>query len=192
MVTVRDAFGNPVSGATVGLSASGTGNALTQPVGPTDASGVAGGVFVADRAGHSVWRLGPGAGEQRRVAGTGSIAKHSIEHSGDATDTPLRSPWGLLRTDDGLLVSMAGSHQLFSLDLGDDRRFSHGSGSLVLVAGTGAEELRDAVLLRLDRRRHERDGVREELRRDEPDEGRAAVEERLRIPCSQLENRPGV
>ncbi|HEY6059917.1 MAG TPA: Ig-like domain-containing protein, partial [Gemmatimonadales bacterium] len=43
VVTVRDAFGNPVGGATVGLSASGTGNVLTQPAGPTDASGVAGG-----------------------------------------------------------------------------------------------------------------------------------------------------
>jgi hypothetical protein len=44
-VTARDASGNPVSGATVVLSASGTGNTLTQPVGPTDASGVATGTL---------------------------------------------------------------------------------------------------------------------------------------------------
>lgn len=44
-VTARDAFDNPVIGATVVLTASGTGNALTQPVNPTDAGGVATGAF---------------------------------------------------------------------------------------------------------------------------------------------------
>ena len=39
-VTVKDAFGNPVSGSSVVLAASGTGNTLTQPAGPTNASGV--------------------------------------------------------------------------------------------------------------------------------------------------------
>jgi hypothetical protein len=40
-VVVRDANGNPVEGQTVALAASGTGNTLVQPAGPTDASGVA-------------------------------------------------------------------------------------------------------------------------------------------------------
>ncbi len=40
-VTARDANGNPVSGATVVLAATGSGNGLTQPAAPTDASGVA-------------------------------------------------------------------------------------------------------------------------------------------------------
>jgi len=44
-VTVRDAFSNPISGAAVNLAASGGGNALTQPAGPTDASGVATGAL---------------------------------------------------------------------------------------------------------------------------------------------------
>jgi adhesin/invasin len=39
-VTVKDAFGNLVIGSSVVLAASGAGNTLTQPVGPTDASGV--------------------------------------------------------------------------------------------------------------------------------------------------------
>ena len=42
-VTARDTFGNPVPGVTVALAASGAGNALTQPAGPTDAAGVASG-----------------------------------------------------------------------------------------------------------------------------------------------------
>ena len=40
-VTAKDGFGNPISGATVVLAATGSGNALTQPAGPTNASGVA-------------------------------------------------------------------------------------------------------------------------------------------------------
>jgi hypothetical protein len=40
-VTVTDEFANPVSGATVVLAATGSGNTLTQPSGPTDGNGVA-------------------------------------------------------------------------------------------------------------------------------------------------------
>jgi hypothetical protein len=40
-VTARDALGNPISGATVVLSATGSGNTLTQPAATTNASGVA-------------------------------------------------------------------------------------------------------------------------------------------------------
>lgn len=39
-VTVKDTFGNPVGGSTVLLAATGTGNTLTQPSGPTNANGV--------------------------------------------------------------------------------------------------------------------------------------------------------
>src|SRR5512143_3615594 len=44
-VTARDAFANPVGGATVVLSATGTGNTLTQPAGATSATGVATGAL---------------------------------------------------------------------------------------------------------------------------------------------------
>ena len=44
-VTAKDASGTPVSGATVVLAATGTGNTVTQPVGPTDGSGVATGTL---------------------------------------------------------------------------------------------------------------------------------------------------
>ncbi len=44
-VTAKDASGNPISGATVVLSATGTGNTVTQPAGPTDANGVATGTL---------------------------------------------------------------------------------------------------------------------------------------------------
>jgi hypothetical protein len=44
-VTAKDASGNPISGATVALAATGSGNALTQPSGTTNASGLATGTL---------------------------------------------------------------------------------------------------------------------------------------------------
>jgi hypothetical protein len=44
-VTVKDAFGNPVSGSTVTLAATGSGNTLTQPSGPSGGNGVATGAI---------------------------------------------------------------------------------------------------------------------------------------------------
>src|SRR3989441_5001649 len=44
-VTARDASGNLISGATVVLAATGSGNTLTQPAGPTNGSGVATGTL---------------------------------------------------------------------------------------------------------------------------------------------------
>src|SRR5213075_2325763 len=44
-VTAKDTNGNPISGATVVLAATGSGNTLTQPSGSTNASGVATGTL---------------------------------------------------------------------------------------------------------------------------------------------------
>ena len=53
-VTALDALGDPVPGATVVLSATGTGFTLTQPGGPTDANGVATGSISATATGPKV------------------------------------------------------------------------------------------------------------------------------------------
>jgi galactose oxidase-like protein/invasin-like protein/Big-like domain-containing protein len=50
-VTAKDANGNAISGATVVLAATGTGNTLTQPAATTDANGVATGSLVSTVAG---------------------------------------------------------------------------------------------------------------------------------------------
>ncbi|MGH7613548.1 MAG: beta strand repeat-containing protein, partial [Gemmatimonadales bacterium] len=49
-VTAKDAIGNPIQGAAVVLAATGSGNALTQPVGTTNASGVATGTLASTMA----------------------------------------------------------------------------------------------------------------------------------------------
>src|SRR5205807_6259690 len=51
IVTARDQFGNAIQGATVVITATGGGNAVTQPVGTTDASGVATGTLSSTAAG---------------------------------------------------------------------------------------------------------------------------------------------
>lgn len=112
---------------------------LVEPQGiaiaPSDGSSPRGDVFVADRGGHTIWRLITGTGETERVAGTGRISAYPLPAEGVALATDLRSPWGLLATPKGLLVTMAGSHQLYSVDLEQ--------GALELVAGSGAEDVRE-------------------------------------------------
>lgn len=98
---------------------------------------LAGNLYVADRAGHSVWRLDgatPDSGSRVRVAGTGRIGVRALR-DGQASTMDLRSPWGLAAFGSDLVVSMAGSHQLWKLD---PRR-----GSMSHLAGTGAEALVD-------------------------------------------------
>jgi parallel beta-helix repeat protein len=50
-VTLRDGNGNPVAGQVVELAATGSGNVLMQPAGPTDAAGVAVGTLASTAAG---------------------------------------------------------------------------------------------------------------------------------------------
>jgi len=50
VLTARDAFGNPVSGAAVVFAATGLGNSLVQPAGTTGADGIAGGSLASTKA----------------------------------------------------------------------------------------------------------------------------------------------
>ena len=101
---------------------------------PRGLAALDGRVYVADRAGHSIWRLGEGRLE--RVAGTGRLGSGSI-HAGPALAVDLRSPWGLAEHEGRLAVSMAGVHQIFELD--------PAQATLTLLAGSGAEDIRDAA-----------------------------------------------
>jgi len=53
-VTARDALGNPLSGVTVVIGATGSGNSIVQPTGPTDAQGVATATFSSTSPGDHV------------------------------------------------------------------------------------------------------------------------------------------
>jgi hypothetical protein len=95
-----------------------------------------GDIFVADRAGQAVWRLGTGD-DRERVAGTGELGER-MPAAGSGPHVALRSPWGLAEQDRGLLISMAGSHQLWRLDTA--------TLELRAWAGTGAEDVIDGPL----------------------------------------------
>lgn len=94
-------------------------------------------IYVADRAGHSVWEIA--FGEKRRIAGTGRIGERMLR-PGVADAIDLRSPWGLATHAGKIAVAMAGSHQLWDLD--------PDAGTLAHIAGTGGEALVDGDLVR--------------------------------------------
>lgn len=95
-----------------------------------------GALLVADRAGQAVWSLGAG-GERERILGTGSLAEGYLA-GGFGPDLELRSPWGITVDGHFLVVSMAGSHQLWRLDLRSHKAFPW--------VGNGNEELTDGPL----------------------------------------------
>ncbi|HLA43697.1 MAG TPA: hypothetical protein VJZ27_09695, partial [Aggregatilineales bacterium] len=73
-----------------------------------------------------------------RVAGTGNMATYLLR-PGDALDSDLRSPWDLTNHDGVIYIAMAGTHQLWTLDVNDMR--------LNIFAGNGTEELIDGPRL---------------------------------------------
>jgi hypothetical protein len=89
-------------------------------------------VYVADRAGHAVWRLS--GGERQRVAGTGVIGDYGLR-AGNGPETAIRSPWGLAPFGGRVIITMAGAHQLWALDPASLR--------LEPWAGTGREDIAD-------------------------------------------------
>jgi thiol-disulfide isomerase/thioredoxin len=93
-------------------------------------------LYVADRADQAVWRIGR-LGERERVLGTGELAD-GTSRGGRGPSVAVRSPWGLTRRENALLVGMAGSHQLWRLDLSTLEALPW--------AGTGGEELVDGPL----------------------------------------------
>lgn len=93
-------------------------------------------LFVADRRNHAVRAVDLERGDVRTVAGTGELAAGSIAE-GPGLASSLRSPWGLASAGDTLYVTMAGSHQLWALDL------ALADHPLRLVAGSGGEDIRD-------------------------------------------------
>ena len=98
-----------------------------------------GALYVADTGNHAVRRVDLGTGHVETIAGNGRKAEGAIQPAADARSTALRSPWDLTFLGDTLWIAMAGSHQLFRLDVR--------SGALSAGAGNGREGLDDGPLL---------------------------------------------
>jgi len=96
-------------------------------------------LYVADRKNHLIRAVDLGAHAVRTVAGTGQQG-HDREAGDEAAalKVPLNSPWDLYLKGHQLFIAMAGSHQIWVLDLRKRE--------LTRYAGRGAEDLRDGPL----------------------------------------------
>ena len=93
-------------------------------------------LIVADRGNHAVRMVDLQEGRVATMAGTGRLGEGGIA-DGDPLAADLRSPWDVLLHDYMLFVAMAGSHQIWRLDLREGRLAPHaGSGREAIAAGT--------------------------------------------------------
>jgi len=91
-------------------------------------------LYVADTGNNLVRRITLATLRVRTAAGTGAVGYYTGRAEGPARTIALNAPWGLLRRGDALWIAMAGSHQVFRLDLR--------TGRIDLWAGNGEEGLR--------------------------------------------------
>jgi hypothetical protein len=91
-------------------------------------------LYVADRRNHAIRRVDLAARTVSTVAGTGEPGMGYAE-AGPARSIDLRSPWDLALHGRTLYIAMAGTHQLWALDLD--------AGMLRPYAGAGPEGIRD-------------------------------------------------
>jgi len=97
-----------------------------------------GALYVADTGNHAVRSVDLLSGRVETLAGTGRKGEGAIQPAADARTVSLRSPWDLTFLGDTLWIAMAGSHQLWRLDVR--------SGALSAGAGSGREGLDDGPL----------------------------------------------
>jgi hypothetical protein len=96
-------------------------------------------LIVADRANHAVRMIDLASGKVATMAGTGQL-RGLDPAGGDPLGLALRSPWDVLLHEYELFIAMAGSHQIWRLDLREGR--------LTPYAGSGAEAIDDGPLAR--------------------------------------------
>jgi len=95
-------------------------------------------LYIADTENHAIRLADLKARTLRTLLGTGRQGR-GFNLSGKGPQTALNSPWDLVAVGGKLYIAMAGSHQIYSMDLAD--------GSIRLHAGSGAEGRVDGPLL---------------------------------------------
>ena len=94
-------------------------------------------LYVADTGNHLIRELDLDTGTVKTIAGNGSLEQPRLG-AYDAREIGLRSPWGLALKGTSLYIAMAGSHQIWRLQLT--------TGKIENYAGSGREGLKDGPL----------------------------------------------
>jgi DNA-binding beta-propeller fold protein YncE len=95
-------------------------------------------LYVADTDNHAIRKVDFKANTVSTIAGTGEQTRSYPGMAGTGKKTALNSPWDLLIHEGKLYIAMAGSHQLWRMDLKSNYIAPH--------AGTGREALIDSTL----------------------------------------------
>lgn len=95
-------------------------------------------LYVADTENHALRRVDLAAETVTTLAGTGSQAPSYPPAGGVAPEVALNSPWDVLLDGDQLYIAMAGSHQIWLMDLS--------TGKLEALVGSGRESTRNGPL----------------------------------------------
>ncbi|WP_172838815.1 thioredoxin-like domain-containing protein [Solemya velesiana gill symbiont] len=94
-------------------------------------------LFVADTGNHALRHVDLNKGTVSTIAGIGEVG-YELHPSSNATSVSLRSPWDLALLDSNLYIAMAGSYQVWRLDLD--------TGKIEPFAGSGKEGLENGAL----------------------------------------------
>ncbi|NJR19116.1 MAG: redoxin domain-containing protein [Calothrix sp. CSU_2_0] len=96
-------------------------------------------LYVADTNNHVIRQIDLIREQVKTIAGTGKQSRNIHPHYGNALETALNSPWDLVKVEKNLFIAIAGSHQVWKMDL---------DGNIIgTYAGTGAEACYDSNLL---------------------------------------------
>jgi thiol-disulfide isomerase/thioredoxin len=95
-------------------------------------------LYVADTENHAIRCIDFAQQTVTTIAGTGQQSRILQPLSGIGLETDLNSPWDLVRVGDRLFIAMAGSHQIWKMDL------LHGT--IRTYSGTGAEFCVDGAI----------------------------------------------
>lgn len=95
-------------------------------------------LYVADTDNHALRQIDLNRQVVQTIAGTGQQSRQTQPQAGRALETALNSPWDLHQVEQFLFIAMAGSHQIWVMDLTD--------GTIATYTGTGAEACIDGSL----------------------------------------------